>query len=48
MGRRRRATKICSSMMGYITGGSEALMGNEEALNDDRKAIKGIGAMKRR
>ena len=48
MERRRRATKIRLSMTGCITGGSEALKGNEEALNDDGKALKGIGAMKRR
>ena len=42
MGRGRRVTKICLSMTGCITGGSEALKGNEEALNDDRKALKGI------
>ena len=48
MGRRRRASKICSSMTGCITGGTEALKGNEEALNDDWKALKGIGAMERR
>ena len=41
------ATKIRLSMTGCITGGSEALKGNEEALNDDGKALKGIGAMKR-
>ena len=40
---RRRATKICLSMTGCITGGSEALKANEEALNDDGKALKGIG-----
>ena len=48
MERSRRATKICLSMKGCITGGSEALKGNEEALNDDGKALKGIEAMKRR
>ena len=40
---RRRATKICLSMMGCITGCSEALKGNEETLNDDEKVLKGIG-----
>ena len=39
----RRATKIRLSMMGCITGGSEALKANEEALNNDGKALKGIG-----
>ena len=43
MERRRRATKIRLSMTGYITGGSEALKANEEVLNDDEKALKGIG-----
>ena len=43
MERGGRATKICLSMTGCITGGSEALKGNEEALNDDGKALKGIG-----
>ena len=38
-----RATKIRSSMPGCITGGSEELKNNEEALNDDGKALKGIG-----
>ena len=41
MERRRRATKIRLSMTGCITGGSEALKANEEALNDDGKSIKG-------
>ena len=40
---RRRATKICLSMTGCITGRSEAIKGSEEALNDDEKALKGIG-----
>ena len=48
MERCRRATKIRLSMTGCITGCSEALKGNEEAINDDGKALKGIGAMKRR
>ena len=43
MERRRRATKIRLTMTGYITGGSEVLKANEEALNDDGKTIKGIG-----
>ena len=43
MERRRRATKIRLSMTGCITGGSEALKGNEEVLNDNGKALKGIG-----
>ena len=47
MERRRRETKIRLSMTGCITGGSEALKGNVEALNDDGKTLKGIGAMKR-
>ena len=38
----RRATKIRLSMTGCITGGSEALNGNEEALNNDGKTLKGI------
>ena len=37
MERGRRAIKIRVSMTGCITGGSEALKGNEEALNDDGK-----------
>ena len=40
---RRRATKICLSMMGCITGCSEALKGNEETLNYDGKVLNGIG-----
>ena len=48
MERLRRATKIRSSMTGCITGGSEASNGNEEALNDDGKVSKDIGAIKRR
>ena len=48
MERCRRATKIRLSMTGCITRGSKALKGNEEALNDDGKALKGIGAMKKR
>ena len=40
--------RFCLSMTGFITGGSEALKGNEGALNDDGRALKGIGAMKRR
>ena len=47
MGRRRRATKIRLSMTQCITCGSEALKGNKEALNDDGKALKDIGVMKR-
>ena len=43
MERRRRATKIRLTMTGYITGGSEVLKANEEALNDDGKTLKGIG-----
>ena len=43
MERSRRATKIRLSMIGCITGGNEALKANEEALNDDGKALKGIG-----
>ena len=43
MERSRRATKIRLSMIGCITGGSEALKTNEEALNDDGKALKSIG-----
>ena len=43
MERRRRATKIRLSMTGYITGGSEALKGNEETLNYDGKALKSNG-----
>ena len=42
---RRRATEIRLSMTGCITGGSEALKGNEESFNDDGKALKGIGVM---
>ena len=42
---RRRATKIRLSMTESITGGIEILKGNEEALNDDGKALKGIGVM---
>ena len=42
MERRRRATKIRLSMTGCITGGGEALKANEEVLNDDEKALKGI------
>ena len=45
MERRRKATKIRLSMTGCITGGTEALKANEEALNDVRKALKGIGVM---
>ena len=48
MKRRRRATKTRLSMTGGITGGSKALKGSEEALNDDGKALKVIGAIKRR
>ena len=40
---RRRATKIRLNMTGCITGGSEAFKSNEEALNYDGKALKGIG-----
>ena len=40
---RIRATKIRLSMTGCITGGSEALKDNKEALNVDGKALKGIG-----
>ena len=40
---RRRVTKIRFSKTGCITGGSKALKGNEEALNDDGKSLKGIG-----
>ena len=39
---RRGATKIHLSLTGCITGGSEALKGNEKAFNDDGKALKGI------
>ena len=47
MERCRRVTKIRLIMTGCITGGCEALKGNEEALNVDGKILKGIGAMKR-
>ena len=47
MERHRRTTKIRLSMTGCMTGGSEALKGNEKALNDDGKSLKGIAAIKR-
>ena len=40
---RRKETKIRLSMTGCITGGSVALKGSDEALNDDGKPLKGIG-----
>ena len=47
MERRRRATKIRLSLTGCITGGSEALKSNDEAVNDDGNSLKGIVAIKR-
>ena len=42
MERSRRATRIRLSMTGCITVGSEAVKGNEEALNDNGKALQVI------